>query len=112
MRNGLTLPRRAHAGLRLAVVTTIILAAWTASLIVAQLRMRCAAITAGVPQQHARTQHPAANGLEPIQIVTAANDLYYNSLVNFVGSVRYWCPECHVHVYNIGMSQERLSTIK
>lgn len=80
---------------------------------VAQLRAPCAR-DAVAPQQAALVHSaatPTHNDREPAAIVTAANDAYFNALVNFVGSLRYWCPECHVDVYDIGLAQAHLATI-
>lgn len=27
---------------------------------------------------------------------------FYEPMMNFIGSVRYWCPDCHVIAYNLG----------
>ena len=37
-------------------------------------------------------------------IVTAANDLYFQGLVNLVGSIHYWAPECEILVYDLGLN--------
>jgi hypothetical protein len=39
-------------------------------------------------------------------VATGANEGYYRGLMNLVGSVHYWCADCPVVVFNLGLSEE------
>lgn len=44
-------------------------------------------------------------------VATGADDSYFQGLVNFVGSVHYWCAECPIVVFNLGLSEEHKKTV-
>lgn len=44
-------------------------------------------------------------------VATGANGGYYHGLTNLVGSVHFWCPECPVVVFNLGLSEEQKRTV-
>jgi hypothetical protein len=40
-----------------------------------------------------------------------ATDGFYHGLTNLVGSVHFWCPECPILVFNLGLSEEHKKTV-
>lgn len=47
-----------------------------------------------------------------IHIATGADQAFFPALTNFVGSVRYWCPECSLAVYNLGLTEAQKATVR
>jgi hypothetical protein len=46
-------------------------------------------------------------------VATGASGAFYMALLNLVGSVRYWCPDCGVAVFNLGgLSETQLRFIR
>lgn len=45
-------------------------------------------------------------------IATGANSEYFKSLRNLVGSIAFWCPQCRVAVFNLGLTSVELLEIK
>lgn len=44
-------------------------------------------------------------------IATGANAQYFQGLQNMVGSVHYWCQECSIVVYNLGLTAEQVDEV-
>ena len=36
---------------------------------------------------------------------------YFRGLANLVGSVKFWCPECNLVVYNLGLDKQQLGNV-
>lgn len=47
-----------------------------------------------------------------LTLATGADSGYFRGLVNIVGSVQFWCPECRIVVFNLGLSEQQLNTVR
>jgi hypothetical protein len=54
---------------------------------------------------------PSDSSGSEMVIVTGADSSYFRSLINLAGSIRYWAPTLKLVIYNLGMTDEQLSTI-
>lgn len=45
-------------------------------------------------------------------IATGANAQYFQGLKNMVGSVHYWCQECSIVVFNLGLTAEQVQEVR
>jgi hypothetical protein len=36
---------------------------------------------------------------------------YFRGLANLVGSVKFWCPECNLVVYDLGLVKQQLANV-
>lgn len=64
------------------------------------------------PHHHQHQQEQQMHKVPKRMVVTTgANDGYYHGLSNFVGSVHYWCVNCPIVVFNLGLSEEHKKTV-
>ena len=59
------------------------------------------------PAQSAQLQQAAKQSrhLGNMTIATGAGSFYFRALQNLVGSVRFWCPDCHVVIFDLGLTE-------
>jgi hypothetical protein len=62
----------------------------------------------------ARRSHVAAPPPAPLRltVATGADSAYFAAMENLVGSVRFWCPECGIAAFNLGLADEELSRVQ
>ena len=47
-----------------------------------------------------------------LTVATGANSAYFLAMANLVGSVRFWCTECDIVAFNLGLTAEELRTAR
>jgi len=47
-----------------------------------------------------------------VTIATGADSGFFSGLTNLVGSIRFWCPECKIAVFNLGMDHSQLEKVR
>lgn len=47
-----------------------------------------------------------------VTIATGSDGGFFSGLTNIVGSIRVWCPECKIVVFNLGLTSSQLDTVK
>lgn len=47
-----------------------------------------------------------------VTIATGADSGFFSGLTNLVGSIRVWCPECHIAVFNLGLDANQIKQVK
>lgn len=47
-----------------------------------------------------------------LTIATGADSGFFSGLTNLVGSIRVWCPECNIAVFNLGLDPHQLKVVK
>lgn len=91
----------------------LVLTAWTSALLVTHLGGSLSRDHYYESRSTARqNEGKPARPLERVYIATGANSEYFKALQNFVGSVRFYCPECHVLVYNLGLSEAEKASVR